>query len=136
MEIIAELLLQLFCFLLEIFGEVLLQGLFELIAELGFQSLGEPFKRRGPVNPLLAAIGYLLYGAIAGGLSLLLPKMFVVPNMWRLANLIVTPLICGYAMAALGRFRTRRGSEALRLDTFSYGYLFALGMAVVRYVWR
>lgn len=136
MEIIAEILLQLCGFLLEIFAEFLLQGAFELLAELGFRSLGEPFKRRVPLNPFLAAVGYLLYGAIAGGLSLLLPKMFIVPNMWRIANLMVTPLICGYAMAVLGRFRTSRGSEALRLDTFSYGYLFALGMAVVRYVWR
>jgi len=135
-EIIVEILLQLFGFLLEIFGEALLQGAFELLAELGFHGLAEPIKRRGPLNPFLAAVGYLLYGAMAGGLSLLLPKLFIVPNVWRLANLIVTPVICGYAMASLGRFRTRRGSAAMRLDTFSYGYLFALGMALVRYVWR
>ena len=136
MEIIAELVLQIFWFLLELLWEFLLQGAFELIAELGFRGLGEPLKRRGPINPFLAAIGYLLYGAIAGGVSLLIPKMFVVPQVWRLANLFVTPIICGYAMAALGRFRSRRGSEPIRLDTFSYGYLFALGMALVRYVWR
>ena len=62
--------------------------------------------------------------------------MLIVPNVWRLANLIITPVICGYAMGALGRFRTSRGSAPMRLDTFSYGYLFALGMALVRYMWR
>jgi len=128
--------LQLCGFLFEILAEFLLQGLFELIGELGLRSLGEPFKCRGPLNPFLAAVGYLIYGAIGGGLSLLLPKMFIVPNIWRVANLIVTPIICGFSMAAIGRYLTRRGSEPLRLDTFSYGYLFALGMALVRFVWR
>ena len=62
--------------------------------------------------------------------------MLIVPNVWRLANLIITPVICGYAMGALGRFRTSRGSATMRLDTFSYGYLFGLGMALVRYMGR
>lgn len=135
-EIIVEILLQLFGFLLELFLEVLLQGFFEISAEMGLQSLGEPFKRRGPTKPCLAAVGYLLYGAIAGGLSLLLPKMFVVPHIWRVTNLLVTPVICGCAMVILGRFRAKRGTVPMRLDTFFYGYLFALGMALVRYVWR
>lgn len=84
----------------------------------------------------MAAIGYLIFGAIAGALSLLLPKMFEISKSLRLANLIITPIACGFLMAWFGRFRERKSLATIRLDTFMYGYLFALSMAVVRYVWR
>jgi len=122
--------------LLEFFFEILAQVAFELLAELGVRSLAEPFRRPRPVNPILAAIGYLIFGAIAGALSLLLPKVLVISKALRQANLIITPVACGFIMAWLGKFRERRGATTVRLDTFMYGYLFALSMAVVRYIWR
>jgi len=122
--------------LLEFFFEILAQAAFELLAELGIRSLAEPFRRPRPVTPILAAIGYLIYGAVAGALSLLLPKVLVISKALRLANLIITPVACGFIMTWFGRFRERRGASTVRLDTFMYGYLFALSMAVVRYIWR
>lgn len=56
-------------FIFEVVGEFLLQVLGEALVELGFHSLGEPFRR--PPNPWLASLGYPLFGAILGGLSLL-----------------------------------------------------------------
>jgi hypothetical protein len=38
-------------------------------------------------------------------------------------------------MAALGWLRLRQGRDLVRLDRFSYGFVFALSMAFVRYVW-
>jgi hypothetical protein len=136
LEIIFEIIFSVFGGLLELVLEILAQAAFELLAELGVRCLAEPFKRPEPASPVMAAAGYLIYGAIAGGLSLLLPKMFVISKSLRLVNLIVTPIVCGFVMAWFGRFRERRGAETVRLDTFMYGYLFALSMAVVRYVWR
>jgi hypothetical protein len=36
-------------------------------------------------------------------------------------------------MVALGAWRAQRGEPLLRLDRFSYGYLFALSQALVRF---
>jgi hypothetical protein len=135
-EIIFELIFSFFGYVLQFFFEILAQAVFELLAEVGTRSLVEPFRRSKLANPLFAVIGYLIYGALAGALSLLLPKMFVVSQTLRLANLIITPIACGFVMAWFGRFRERRGDNAIKLDTFLYGYLFAFSMAVVRYIWR
>ncbi len=136
MEIISEIIFSFLGYLLQFVLEILAQAAFELLAELGVRCMAEPFKRPEPASPIMAAIGYLIYGAIAGVISLMLPKMFVVSKSLRLANLIITPIACGFVMSSLGRFRERRGDETIRLDTFMYGYLFALSMAVVRYIWR
>jgi hypothetical protein len=51
----------------------------------------------------------------------------------RLLDLAVTPVMASLAMAALGAWRAKRGQQIFRIDSFSYGYLFALGMALVRF---
>lgn len=119
-------------FLLEIAGEFLLQAVVEALAELGLHSLAEPFRR--PPNPWLAALGYSIFGAVAGGLSLLLfPSHLVAGEGWRLANLVLTPVAVGLLMCAMGAWRSRRGDTILRIDRFAYGYLFALSLALVRF---
>lgn len=118
--------------LFEFFAEFLLQIVVELLAEIGLRSTTEPFRK--PPNPWLAAIGYAIFGATAGGLSLfVLPEPLVQEETWRLVNLAVTPVLAGLAMAAMGSWRARRGQQTLRIDRFSYGYLFALCMAIVRF---
>ena len=118
-------------FLFEILAEIILQTLGEALVELGFHSLAEPFRK--PPNPWLAAIGYGLFGAILGGLSLLLFSAHFVSEGWRIANLILTPVVVGMLMSAMGYWRARRGQAVLRIDRFAYGYLFALTFALVRF---
>jgi hypothetical protein len=117
--------------LFEIIGELLLQIFVEFLAELGVRSAAEPFQR--PPNPWLAAVGYALFGATAGGISLYLVPALVEGESWRLVNLALTPIIAGLAMAAFGAWRSKRGQRTIRLDRFSYGYLFALSMALMRF---
>ena len=118
--------------LFEFIAELLLQIVVEILVELGLHSTSEPFRK--PPNPWLAALGYAIFGATAGGISLLvLPEPLVQGETWRLVNLVVTPLLAGLAMAALGTWRSKRGQQTLRIDRFSYGYLFALCMAIVRF---
>lgn len=132
MEIIVELLFMLLQFL----GEIVLQIVFEALAEVGFRSLREPFRRPRPLHPFLAAVGYAILGALAGALSLwIFPANFIEPPALRLANLICAPVAAGLAMGALGAWRRRRHEDLIRLDRFSYGYLFALAMAAIRYFW-
>lgn len=119
-------------FLVELFGEFLLQFFVEVLAEFGLQALAAPFRRDG--NPWLAALGYTVFGAAAGGLSLLVfPHHFVGGLQLRLVNLAVTPVSAGLMMCLVGRWRAKRGDELLRIDRFAFGYLFAVALGLVRY---
>ena len=119
--------------ILELAGEFLLQAFGEVLLEIGLQSLSEPLRRKP--NPWLAAIAYANFGALAGGLSLLVFKEHMVPEPWRIANLIVTPLLVGAIMSVLGSLRMRRGEPVLGIDRFAYGYVFALAIALVRFIY-
>ncbi len=129
MEIVIEILL----WLLQFAGELLLQLAFEVLLELGLHPAQEPFRLPRP-NPWIAAFGYLIFGAIAGALSLLVfPSHFIVSHSGRIANIFVTPMVAGGTMTIFGAWRRNRGEELLRIDRFTYGFVFALAMALVRY---
>ncbi|MFM9438270.1 hypothetical protein ACFDR9_005374 [Janthinobacterium sp. CG_23.3] len=120
-------------FLLQLIGEGLLQLVLEALAELGFHSLAEPFRR--PPNPWLAALGYALFGLLAGFISLFIVEShFLRERPLQILNLIVTPVLVGFAMAQIGAWRARRGDAVLRIDRFAYAYLFALAFAIVRFL--
>jgi hypothetical protein len=126
MEILFEILFQ-------IFGEILLQGIFEALGELGVR--GARKLREEPINPWLAGVGYALLGAGAGGLSLLIvPSLLIDSKAAQVMNLVATPVAVGLLMSALGSWRMRHGQELVRLDRFGYGFLFALSMALVRFL--
>jgi hypothetical protein len=124
----------LFEIILQFLGELLLQLFVELLLELGFHSMANTFER--PRNPTLSAIGYVLWGAIAGGLSLLLfPNSFVHNHALKIANLFITPIVLGVCMMLVGKYRSKKDKPLIRLDSFAYGFLFAFSMSLVRYVW-
>jgi hypothetical protein len=127
MEIIFEVLFQ-------FLGELLLQIVVQLLVELGFHSLENSIRRRP--NPALATIGYILWGLMAGGLSLwAFPYSIIEDPTLRLLNLIATPVTLGCLMTLIGRFRARKGQDLVRLDQFGYAFVFAFAMAFVRFVW-
>lgn len=135
MEILAEILLQLAGFLLQFVFEMLVQIIGEALFELGIRGVREMF-RRPPPSPALAAVGYAILGAIAGAISLwLFPGLFIKSGWARWLNLLLTPIAAGAAMAGIGRLRRKKGQAIIRLDTFAYGFLFALAMAAVRFAW-
>lgn len=118
--------------LLQLLGEFLLQGIGEALVELGMHSVAEPFRK--PPNPGLASLGYAIFGAVFGGLSLLLMGHHLTPDgPLRLVNLVLTPVAVGGLMVAMGAWRARKGEPLLRINHFFYGYLFALCFALVRY---
>jgi hypothetical protein len=118
---------------LEIIGQIL----FEILAEVLWRNLIKPFRRPKRFNPFLAGIGYVIYGAIAGALSLIIiPSLLIQPRWVRVVNLVVVPLVCGLVMATIGGWRKRRDKEIIRLDTFIYAFLFALSMAFLRFIFQ
>jgi len=116
----------------EFLFEILLQIVLEVLAELGLHTVREPFRKRP--HPGLAAAGYVLLGLLAGGLSLFIAPQYFVKDPWRWINLAVTPIVAGLAMMGVGAMRARRGQELVRLDRFMYGYLFALSLGLVRFL--
>ncbi len=127
MELIFEILFQ-------FLGELFLQALFELLAELGFHGLADTLKR--PRRPALSTLGFVLWGAIAGGVSLFIfPMSHIHDPMLRILNLVLTPVALGFLMMLIGNFRRRKGQDLVRLDQFGYAFVFAFAMALVRFIW-
>ena len=124
----------LFEIIFQIVGEILLQACFELLAELGIHGLKDKFRR--PRNPVLSTLGFILWGAIAGAISLLIfPNSPIADPTLRQINLVATPVAVGLVMTMIGRLRQKKGQSTVRLDQFGYAFSFAFAMALVRFIW-
>lgn len=121
MEVIIEVVLQLL-------AEIFIQVLFEL----GFHSLIEPFRKKP--SAVVSLVGYSTLGVFAGGVScVFFQELFVEGESLQLLNILVTPVIAGLVMAYLGKLREKKGVELIRLDKFAFGFAFAFAMALSRY---
>ena len=137
MEILAELLFGLVGFIFEFFGELLIQFAFQSLFEIGAHA----FQRRSLSvpkhlsSPWVAAPTYLGIGIVFGIASLFVMPNSVIPSFFgRVAYLLLMPFASGAFMALMGAWRRKRGEELVRIDRFWYGFLFALGMGVVRFI--
>jgi hypothetical protein len=117
--------------ILQIFGELVIQALGQGLLALGFQALGASFRK--PASPWLVALGSVLWGLILGGLSLLVFPAHLVPISTRVVNFVITPILVGFGMVALGKWRSQRSDPVLQIDQFVYGYLLALAFAAIRF---
>jgi hypothetical protein len=127
MEIIFETLFQ-------FFAEMLLQAVFELLTEFGYRSLAKRLRR--PRNPIYSIIGFIIFGAIAGGVSLLiLPYSPIEDPTFRKINLIAMPILLGLLMMLVAKLRQKKGQDLVRIDRFGYAFVFALAMGLVRFIW-
>ena len=125
-----------FEFLLTAIWELFLQLLGELFLEAGIHSAGEPFRARTRTHPVMAAIGIVIAGALAGLVaSLAWPARILQPGPVRGLSLIVSPIAAGILMDRYGRWSEEKGSEPSYLATFLGGALFAFSMALVRFLW-
>jgi hypothetical protein len=76
---------------------------------------------------------FLGFGLFVGWLSILIfPKAFVRSSNLHGISLLITPVLAGFTMSALGWIRLRQGRKLIRLETFSCGFVFAFAMAVIR----
>jgi hypothetical protein len=129
-----ELLAGLLSAVAELLFEVLFQVVVEALVALIVQSLRNVFEEPDAVNPILAAIGYLLLGIVFGFASLLLfPHPLFHPSKFHGISLVISPVITGLVMSWVGSTLRRRGRQAVRIESFGYGFTFALGMAIIRF---
>jgi peptidoglycan/LPS O-acetylase OafA/YrhL len=112
--------------ILELFGEVLLEG--------GLAALKDLFDRENRA-PQLATFGYLLLGALVGGLFVWgYPQRLTPPSAYRGISLAVAPFAGGAVMEAWGALRRSRGHETTQLATWYGGAAFLFGLALVRFL--
>ncbi len=120
----------LFQFIFEIFGQLI----FELLAEFGIRGVRHATNVEKPKNPALASFGYMILAAIAGGCSLFIfPSHIVKYPSLRIINLLLSPLVVGVFMSLRRKSLIKNGRAALRLDSFVYGFAFALVFGLVRF---
>ena len=130
MELLAEILL----WIAQLVLEVLLQLVFEILAELGVRAAMKTIRSTGPVRPVRGLVGYILLGGALGGISLaFFPRKFAAPVWLQLASIVVSPVVVGVAMVWVGQWRARRGQQAILLHKFWFGFAFALAFALVRF---
>jgi hypothetical protein len=129
----------------ELFGAIL-AGIAELVAEILLEAvfaelagvLSRAFRlfkvkiRRA--DPVVAAVTFCLVGVSSGFLSVLLfPHHLVHPTRLHGISLLISPILTGLLMAQIGRIVQRWGRKPVRIESFGYGFIFALAMALVRF---
>lgn len=111
---------------LEISGDLFI----DLIVRAGARI---PWASQAATN-LLTGLVYFVIGTIIGvGSLLFFPEAFVRSESLHGISLVITPVLAGVVMAAIGWIRVRRGELAIQIERFSYGFALAFGMALIRF---
>ena len=121
--------------LLEFFAEVVLELAGEAIFDLALRAITRLLESTESENPVAAASGYFVLGAMAGGFSLLIfPHHLFRPSRIRGGSLLISPIATGAIMSVVGSVLRGRGKRSIQIETFWYGFAFALGMALIRFL--
>jgi hypothetical protein len=128
MELLLQIIFEFFLeFIVQIFGEIFIEVAFQ-------KSSAAPWAHKA-LNATIAVLMYFGIGFILGWLSILIfPHSFIRSSRLHGISLIITPLLAGLTMSGIGWVRQRQGKQVMRLDTFAYGFIFAFGMALVRFL--
>jgi hypothetical protein len=130
-----ELLGALLAVIAECLGELIVELIMGLIADALSRLLRRLFVSTKRIGPVLSTTMFALAGVGAGLLSAwLFPHPIVPPSSFHGVSLIVAPLVTGALMGFLGRGIRRRGRRSVAIESFRYGFIFALAVALVRFV--
>jgi hypothetical protein len=138
-----ELLSALLAGLFELIGEALLELLFGLLADIswrGLRSVSSAISESvssaifEPDRPRRIVFSLIL-GIILGFVSIAVhPAPFFHPGKVHGTSLLLSPLLTGLVMAAIGSAVKRINRKPVPWESFWGGFAFALGMAVIRFV--
>jgi len=128
-EILGELLLQFAALLLRF----CLQLLADCIVQIGVAGLVDTFERER--HPALSTIGFVVWGAFAGAISLWpFPHAFITNYWLRLLNLVLTPLISALVMRFMAKMHEQRDLRFMGQGKFIYALATTATMALVRFL--
>jgi hypothetical protein len=126
-ELLLGLLQVLFEFFLEIAGEA--------IMDFAVRGIARFFEAPDFRNPWVATVVYISLGVLTGGLSLIFfPHPIIHPSRIHGISLVISPVLAGLIMSLIGSALRKRDKEAIQLESFRYGFAFALGMAAMRFL--
>ena len=120
--------------LLDVFGEALIQLVWEALLEFFFRTVPSAERPRPQLHPALALLVYAVAGVLIGWLTVAIyPHRLLAHPRLPGASLVISPLLAGGVMAYLGRHHPSSHERTFRLDRFSYGFVFALGISGARF---
>jgi hypothetical protein len=121
-------------FIFEALAELIYQLVAEIVFEFGGESVKHLFRGRRSANPVFAAFGLILLGALAGFVSSwIFPRPLSRASRFPGISLILAPICTGVIMNAYGSWRRERGGDPTLLATFWGGATFAFVMAFTRW---
>jgi len=128
-----ELFASLLSALAEFFLELVVQLFFEVVLDFATRWLRSELAKHPYGNTIFSGLGYLFLGVFAGVFSvLILPHPILHPSRFHGISLLLSPLATGLAMSFIGRLIRGQGGKTVRIESFTYGFTFAFGMALVR----
>jgi hypothetical protein len=111
---------------LAIAGEILVS----LLARV-YKSL---FKAILELGQVATAACVALLGFLTGACSVIIfPHPLIRTTKMHGVSLILSPMLAGLVMSQLGRLLRNRGARTIQIESFVYGFAFALAMAVIRF---
>jgi hypothetical protein len=118
----------------ELAAEILLEAVFAELAGIlsrAFRLFKVKVRR---AEPVVATATFGLVGICFGFLSVwFFPHHLVHPTRVHGISLLISPILTGLLMAQIGRTVRRWGRQSVRIESFGYGFIFALAMALVRF---
>lgn len=123
---------------MEIIFEVFLKWALLFVAELlsafGMQRAAKYFEQKAGSKKVRFLFGYIGLGMLFGELSIYVsPHPILTTKYLRITNMIITPILAGYLLSMLSRFRSKESVWLLQKTDFIYGYLFALSFEIFRH---
>jgi hypothetical protein len=135
-ELLAGLLWIVADFLLELFAELIAAAVFDF-ASRAFLGLFTGLTGAVRPNRVVTSLIYALLGGLAGVFSLLvLPHPLIHradPGRFHGISLLVSPVVVGLVLSSVGNAIRRWNKKVVPVETFGYGFVFALGMALIRF---
>jgi len=121
-------------FIFELLFEALIEIVLGAIVAGAYRSLRHFRIAAWRGNPILATAILISVGLTLGFLSVpVFPHPLVPPPSMHGIGLLLSPLLTGAGMAAIGRGVRRRGRVPVRIESFGYGFAFAFGIELIRF---
>jgi hypothetical protein len=129
MDIIFEFIVS---FLTELGGPLI----FELLAELGLRSAASALGKDKEIHPIFSLFGYIFLALICSSISIAIHRGHYIKNVnLQYLNLVISPVLIGLIMKYRGKYLHAKDKKTIRLDSFWYGYVFALTFSLVRFIY-